>query len=75
MKFNRDLLLQLRKAKKLSRDALGKASGITGQAIWKIECGRTKSPDIPTINALAAALEVSPALFFEEPANLDQQLA
>lgn len=69
MQFQRDTLRRLRAERKLSREALGIAAGLTGQAIWKIEAGLTDSPRMPTVNALADALGVESAIFYGLDAN------
>lgn len=46
--------------KRLSRRALGELIGISGQAIWKIETGRS-DPRLTNLNKIAEALDVKTA--------------
>jgi len=50
---------------RLSRRLLGTAIGISGQALWKIETGRS-DPKLVTLSKIAAALGVRVASLLEE---------
>ena len=52
-------LVKLRKAKKFSQKALAKKSGVSYNALIKIEQGSRIRPQIDTVIKLAKALEVS----------------
>jgi DNA-binding XRE family transcriptional regulator len=54
-----DRLRQAREARGLSKNALGKSSGTTGQTVRNIETGQTL-PSVATAEQLAKALGVSP---------------
>jgi transcriptional regulator with XRE-family HTH domain len=53
-------LRSLREERKSTRQAIGEAAGISGQAVTDIESGRTM-PGVDTAEALARGLGVSPA--------------
>jgi transcriptional regulator with XRE-family HTH domain len=73
MQFNPTLLLTMRKARKWSRNKLAERSSVTAQTIWEIESGRTLNPTTPTVNSLAGAFDVEPAVFYSPNTNLSYQ--
>ncbi len=50
---------RLREARGLSQNALAKRAGISQTAVWGIEEGRRRDPNVSTVAALAAALGVA----------------
>jgi transcriptional regulator with XRE-family HTH domain len=75
MQFNPALLLKMRKDRKWSRNKLAERSSVTAQAIWEIESGRTLNPKTPTVNGLACAFDVEPAVFYSPDTNLSYHVA
>jgi transcriptional regulator with XRE-family HTH domain len=64
-------LRALRKAANLSREKLAEQTGITSSYLGEIERGE-KWPKLQILSALANALDVSPARFFEfDPHSAD----
>lgn len=64
MKFNVDALRTARVSAGLSRYSLANAAGLSVDAVYRIEDGRTKNPRWETVQRLADAAGVDVALFF-----------
>lgn len=63
MEFDKELLARrlrgLRGEQRLSREALGKLSGVSADSILKYECERV-TPSVEAVAALATALDTTP---------------
>lgn len=66
-------LMQLRLARNLSRQKLGKLIGVRGRMLWAWETGK-HSPHLPLLRAWAQALEVELGLAYT-PASFAAQRA
>lgn len=75
MRFRNELLIEMRRGKGYSREELARLSGVSENAIWKIESGRSQSPRLPIVEKLAMAFDVDPQVFFEVNAHVSEQLA
>lgn len=65
-------LKTIRTAKRFTKEALAKESGISRTTIYKIETGSV-SPTVETLSRLLEVLGVSESVFFDRGDNLNYQ--
>lgn len=66
------ILKEAREEKRISVDELAAAAKITRQTLWNIEKGKV-DPKHSTLNSLAQALGLNPAIFFGNEVNCNLQ--
>lgn len=64
-------VLRIRRARGLSQRGLAVKAGLARQTVANLERGETYAPDTETLEALASALGVNPAAFWEEPGSAE----
>ena len=62
----------IREEKRFSIEDLSKESGLSRQAIWAFETGKSE-PKYSTVVAIAKALDISPSIFFEHEVKQTEQ--